>query len=69
MCLNEAIADFDASYIVLLQIVFNKFSYLTRCTVMLIFEPVYGTYTDVLKPFSNYTGVNMAPVIGENKNT
>ena len=54
-----------ASYFVLLREIVSKFSIFTRYNVMLICEPVYGTYTDILKPSSNGTGVNMAPVIDE----
>ena len=36
---------------------------------MLICEPVYDTYTDVIKPPSNGMGVKMSPGIDENKNT
>ena len=36
---------------------------------MLICEPVYGTYTDLIKPSSNGMEVNMASVIDKNKNT
>ena len=47
----------------------SKFSYLTICIVMLICEPVYSAYTDVIKPPSYGTGVNTAPGINETKNT
>ena len=57
-----------ASYVVLLQENNSKFSYLTMCIVMLICEPVYGTYTNVIKSPSNGTGMNMAPGINETKN-
>ena len=55
----------DASYFVLLREIVSMFSIFTRYNVMLIYEPVYGTYTDTQKPSSNGTGVNMAPVIDE----
>ena len=58
-----------ASNVVLLREKVGTFSYLTMCIVMLICDPVYGTYTDVIKPPSNGTGVNMAPGINETKNT
>jgi hypothetical protein len=54
-----------ASYFVLLREIVSKVSIFTRCNVMWICEPVYGTYTDIIKPSSKGTGVNMAPVIDE----
>ena len=57
------------SYVVLLLEKNSKFCYLITRIVMLICEPVYGTYTDVIKPSSNGTGVNMTPGIDENINT
>ena len=53
------------SYAVLLREKNGKLSYLTMYIAILICEPVYGTYTDVIKSPSNGTGVNMAPGINE----
>ena len=54
-----------ASYFVLLREIVSKFSIFTWYNVIWIGEPVYGTYTDIIKPSSNGTGVGMAPVIDE----
>ena len=50
----------DANDVFLLRGRINEFSYLALCIVMLICEPVYGTYADVIKPHSNGSGMNMA---------
>ena len=70
MCSNAALPDDTYKLRCFAAIFFFiKFSFLTMCIVMLICEPVYGTYYDVMKPPSNGTGMNMAPEMNETKNT
>ena len=69
MCSNGALSDDTCKLCCFAAREKSQFSYLAMCIVMLICEPVYGIYTDVIKPPSIGTGVNMAPGINETKNT
>ena len=65
MCSNEAISD-DPCFAAIM-LFFSKLSYLTKFIVMLIYEPVYGTQSDVIQPTFNGMRVNIG--IDEKNNT
>ena len=69
MCSNRALSDDTYKLRCFATRKNSKFSNLTTCIVMLLCEPVYGTYTDVIKPPSYVMEVNMAPGTNETKNT